>query len=90
MTSENYNDRFEAEYNQVYKYLKRNSLTMLEIAECLNIRRANICRYLATMQTKNKAAIVQFRKCSISGNPHVGEYTTDPSSFPEDNQLYLF
>jgi hypothetical protein len=84
------NGEFEAQYKRVYKYLRENPSTMLEVAVALNILRANICRYIDTMVKSDKAAIVQIRRCSISGYPSVAEYTTAPDLFPKSNQLYLF
>ena len=83
-SEENY-DR--SQKNEVYKTLICEPMTMLEVANQLNIFRANICRHIDELRRKGLAVCIRKRRCTISGNAYVGEYSTDPSLFPEDNQL---
>jgi DNA-binding transcriptional regulator LsrR (DeoR family) len=78
-----------AQKSRVYKALLIEPLTMLEISNYTNIRRANICRYISEMEEAGIVCIIAKRKCTISGHPFVGEYTADKSLFPYDNQLIM-
>lgn len=84
------NNEFRNQKIKVFETLKTEPLTMLEISNLTNIRRANICRYVNEMEKKGIVAQVGVRKCTISGYPFVGEYSSDPDLFPVDNQLKLF
>lgn len=85
----NFNDESNKKTQQklVYKAFYREPLTMLEVSNELNIFRANICRYVDEWEKQGLIMCVRKRKCTISGHPFVGEYTTNPKLFPEDNQL---
>ena len=71
----------------VFNEFYREPLTMLEVSNELNIFRANICRYVDEWEKRGLIRFVVKRKCTISGYPFVGAYTTNPEYFPEDNQL---
>ncbi len=84
MSEEN---EFRNQKNKVYQALLYEPMTMLEVANLLNIRRANICRYVDKFEEKGSVVCIRKRRCTISGYPFVGEYTADADLFPEDNQL---
>lgn len=63
--------------------------TMLMIAHKTGIERANICRYVATLQKSGKIALLRKRSCQVTG-AKAGYYTTDPNLFPKEQQLNLF
>lgn len=83
-------NEFQNQKVRVYEALKIEPMTMLEVANYTNVRRANICWYIDEMKESGLVAMTGLRKCTISGYPYVGEYTSNPDLFPEDNQLKLF
>ncbi len=86
----------QGEYNhlvqkkKVYLTLLRTPMTMLELDELTGIRRANICRYISSLLEDNKIAIVNRRKCMISGYNNVNVYSANTDLFPLSNQLEMF
>ena len=82
-------NEYRNQKNKVYQALFHEPMTMLEVANQLNIFRANICRYVDEFEQKGLVVCTRKRRCTISGFAFVGEYTADPDLFPEDNQLKI-
>lgn len=80
------NDQFKATEREFFK----GFFTMKTIAIKLDIDRANICRYVATLRKSNRIQIVKKGICPITKTGGVGFYTTNPEYFIVSNQLDLF
>ena len=52
--------------------------TMLMIAKETEIRRANVCRYVAELRQYDNIFLVKKGICEVSKYPGVGHYTTNP------------
>lgn len=74
---------------RVYNALLLEPMTMLEVANYTDVRRANICRYVAEMEDNGLVCFLGKRRCTISGHPFVGIYTADKSLFLGNNQISL-
>jgi predicted transcriptional regulator len=81
---------FLVQKKKVYLTLLKKPMTMLELDELTGIRRANICRHIKSLLDENKIAVLEQRKCSISGHNKVNVYTTNKDLFPLSNQLEMF
>lgn len=79
-------NQFKAVFNAFFESPK----TMLEVDTETNIERANICRYVRTLRNENRISLFAYRRCTITGHPKVGAYTTNPELFPKSNQLTIF
>ncbi len=79
-------DQFRETENAFFK----GFFTMKTIAVQLNIDRANICRYVATLRKSNRIQLVKKGVCPITKSSSVGFYTTNPEYFVSTNQLNLF
>lgn len=79
-------DQLKSVHKAFYEYPK----TMKEVDAETQIMRENICRYVSTLRNENRISLVGYRRCTITGNPKVGIYTTNPDLFPKTNQLDLF
>lgn len=64
--------------------------TMLQVSIQTGILRANVCRYVATLQKQGKIQLLYKSICLISKH-RAGYYTTNKDLFKgNDNQLNLF
>lgn len=75
---------------KIYHSLLKKPLTMLELDDITGIRRANICRHIKSLLDENKIAVLEQRKCTISGHSKVNAYTANKDLFPLTNQLEMF
>ena len=82
--------RFKAQLQRVLEALRQKPMTMKEVDVYTGVMRENICRYIDTLTEQNRIAILQKRKCSITGRNKVNEYTANPLLFPKSNQLKMF
>lgn len=76
--------------DKVYQALKIRPMTMKEVDVYTGVMRENCCWYFNHLLEQGKIAFIKKRRCSITGYPHVGEYSADPSLFPSSNQLKMF
>ena len=76
--------------SMVFKAFKIKPMTMLEADKHTGIMRSNICWYVRDLLKANKIAVVEQRKCSISGFPKVNVYSGDERLLPKSNQLSIF
>ena len=81
---------YTAQLLKVYKGLQQKPMTMKEADVCTGVMRESICSHIATLLKYGKIAVIRKRKCSITGYPHVNEYTADKSLYPQSNQLKMF
>ena len=72
---------FQAQMKRVFAALYRQPKTMLMVSIETGILRANICRYVAKWEKKNRICIVRKGICPISKH-RAGFYTTNPDLFP--------
>lgn len=79
-------DQFKASEQEFFK----GFFTMKTIAIKLDIDRANVCRYVATLRKSNRIQFVKNAICPITKCSDVGLYTTNPEYFVKNNQLELF
>jgi hypothetical protein len=79
-------DQFRATEQEFFK----GFFTMKTIAVILDIDRANVCRYVATLRKYNRIQFVKKGICPITKCSGVGFYTTNPVYFVKSNQLELF
>lgn len=84
-----FDDNNRNQKKRVYNALLLEPMTMLEVSSYTNVRRANICRYVAEMEDNGLVCLVGKRKCTISGHPFVGIYTADKSLFLGNNQISM-
>lgn len=84
------NDKFKAQLVKVYKAFIACPMTMKEADIYTGVMRESICRYTKTLLEQGKIVILKKRRCTITGYPHVNEYTGNPYLFPQTNQLSLF
>lgn len=75
---------------KVYIAFFESPKTMKEVDVETNVMRESICRYVRTLRLEKRIEILRKRKCTITGNCYVNEYTTNPDLFPRSNQLKLF
>jgi predicted transcriptional regulator len=87
---ENTSKSSDSQLKNTYKALLSKPMTMLELAKCIGVERANICRYISMLLRENKIALINQRKCTISGHNNVYEYTANSDLFPLSNQLEMF
>jgi hypothetical protein len=80
----------KAQLVKVYNALKERPMTMKEVDVVTGVMRESVCRHISTLREQNRVAVIRKRKCSITGYLKVLEFTTDPSLFPEPNQIKLF
>ncbi len=75
---------------KVFESFYKSPKTMKEVDSETNVMRESICRYVGTLRLENKISLVGTRKCTVTGYPNVGIYTTNPDLFVKSNQLELF
>lgn len=80
---------FNTQLQTVEKLLRKQPLTMLQVALVTGILRTNICRYVSTLRKQDRIAIVRMGLCPISKH-RAGFYTTNPDLFPKKVQAELF
>ena len=86
----NSNTQAKNQLKTVFNAFFESPKTMLEVDAETNIERANICRYVLAFRKENRIALIGYRRCTITGHPKVGSYTTNPEMFPKSNQLKMF
>lgn len=81
MDSKTYHNQLK----KVFKELKKEPQTMLQVSVKTGILRANICRYIRTLRKRKQVAVTKVSKCKIS--KHKAQYfTTDKDLFPIENK----
>ena len=79
----------DSQYQRVFEALQHKPATRKELSVLLNIDRANICGYIATLRKFDRVWTVRIRMCRIT--KHIAEeLTCNPELKPDDNQLKLF
>ena len=86
----NQNSQPANQFECVYLAFKTYPMTMKECDVLTGIMRENICRYVAQLEKAGKIKVRNIRKCTVTGDNNVKEWTADPNLFPPDNQLDLF
>jgi hypothetical protein len=79
---------FKVQLVKVYNAFKDKPMTMLEADYYTGIMRSNICWHIEYLKEQGIIALIQKRKCSVTGF-EAGEYTTNPNLFPKPNQAQL-
>lgn len=75
---------YHSQLKKVFKELKKEPKTMLEVSVRTGVLRANICRYIRTLKKRKQVAVTKVDKCRIS--KHKAQYfTTDKDLFPVEN-----
>lgn len=85
----NEDKHFAYQMQMVVNSLKQFPQTMLQVARITGIERANVCRYIATLQRQNKAQLIHKGFCPIT-HFKAGFYSTDEALFKTNGQLSLF
>jgi len=80
---------YKTQLQIVDEILRKQPLTMLQVAMITGIYRANVCRYIRNLRKLQKVAIVKKDFCPISFHC-AGFYSTNPALFPDNNQMELF
>jgi len=82
---------FVSQYKTVYQSFKERPKTMLTVSVETGILRANICRYIATMEEKGQIRVIRKGYCPYT-RFIAGFYSTDEALFVKSNvqQLNLF
>ena len=82
---------FVSQYKTVYQSFQERPKTMLEVSIETGILRANICRYVATMEEKGQIQVIRKGYCPFT-KFRAGFYSTDETLFkkPDFQQLNLF
>jgi len=76
---------YHSQLVKVYRELKKEPQTMLQVSVKTGILRANICRYIRTLRKRKQVAVTKVGKCKIS--KHKAQYfTTDKDLFPVENK----
>lgn len=73
--------KFYAQMKKVFAAFYKQPKTMLMVSIETGILRANICRYVAEWEKKNRIAMVKKDTCPISKH-RAGFYTTNTDLFP--------
>jgi len=73
---------FQAQMKRAFAAFYKQPKTMLMVSIETGILRANICRYVAEWEKRDRIRIVRKGICPISKH-HAGYYTTNPKLFPE-------
>jgi hypothetical protein len=84
-------NHFVSQYKTVYQSFKERPKTMLEVSIQTGILRANICRYIATMEEKEQIQVIRKGYCPYT-HFMAGFYSTNEALFtkPDVQQLTLF
>jgi hypothetical protein len=82
-------NHFKNQFLRAFEAFLRQPQTMKEVSVATGIDRANICRYCRLMRRSGTIAIVKKTYCSITKHL-ANKYTTNPDSFPLNQQLSLF
>jgi len=80
----------EIQRKKIFEALKVKPMTMKEIERFTGIQRSNVCWRLAPLRESEIVKHTRNRKCTISLESGVMEFTANQDLFPEDNQLKLF
>lgn len=76
---------YHSQLIKVFKELKKEPQTMLQVSVSTGILRANICRYIRTLKKRKQVAVTKVGKCRIS--KHKAQFfTTDKSLFPPETK----
>lgn len=76
---------YHSQLIKVFKELKNEPQTMLQVSVKTGILRANICRYIRALRKRKQVAVTKIGKCPIS--KHKAQFlTTDKSLFPPENR----
>lgn len=78
---------FEAQMTKVFSAFKRKPSTMLMVSVETGILRANICRYVAKWQKRDKIHLINQGFCPITKH-RAGYYTTDTNLFSQTLTLF--
>ena len=84
-------NHFVSQYKTVYQSFKERPKTMLEVSIQTGVLRANICRYVATMEEKEQIGVIRKGYCPYT-HFKAGFYSTDEALFAKSHvqQLNLF
>lgn len=82
--------KYRDQLSVVFKAFKLKPMTMLEADKHTGIMRSNICWYVRDLLKADKIAVIDQRKCTISGHTKVNVYSGDEMFFPKPNQLSMF
>ena len=80
----------EAQRKKIFEALKVKPMTMKEIECVTGIQRSNVCWLLAPLRDSELVKHTRNRKCTISSESGVMEFTANQDLFPRSNQLKLF
>jgi len=82
---------FVSQYKTVYQSFMEKPKTMLQVFIETGILRANICRYVAKMETRGQIRVIRKGYCPFT-RCIAGFYSTDERQFikPDFRQLNLF
>ena len=78
---------FEAQMTKVFLAFKRKPSTMLMVSVETGILRANICRYVAKWQKREKMHLLNKSLCPITKH-RAGYYTTNTNLFNQTLTLF--
>ncbi len=81
---------FKIQLERVHKAFYAKPMTMKEADRLTGIMRENICRHCRSLRLAGRLFAIRKRRCSVTGYPHVTEWTTNPNLAPKSNQLKLF
>ncbi|MCL2510442.1 MAG: hypothetical protein FWF09_00135 [Bacteroidales bacterium] len=84
-------EKFNTQYKKVYQSFRERPKTMLQVSIETGILRANICRYVAKMRSREHVQVIRMGLCPYT-HFEAGFYSTDESLFKKSDvsQLKLF
>lgn len=71
---------YKAQMDRVYKAFNKKPKTMLQASKEADVRRANICRYVAKWRKADKIGVAKYGICPVSKH-RAGFYTTNRALF---------
>lgn len=77
---------FKGQLKRVYKAFTEKPKTMLQASKEADVRRANICRYVAKWRKADKIGVAKYGVCPVSKH-RAGFYTTNPQLFIKPKKM---
>lgn len=71
------NSDFVAQEWRVFKAFAKQPMTMMMASKLAKVERANICRFVADWQRRDRIFLLYKSRCPITKHPRVGFYTTN-------------
>lgn len=72
-------DKKKAQIQRTFEELKKEPATTMMLAKKTGILRANLTRYIAALEKRNKVTVVTQAPCEITG--HVAKYYSSNSKY---------